>query len=267
VKVNVSGCDCVALEDSGCQVPIVSDRKFEWCCGDAVGKVTLHGFGRSHTVQAPLVNLTVRVNENGCAEAVEIPLVCAVTELRSADVDMILPADVVCKLKATPRTVSASCADVSVVSGEGSEIPKVVTEEGTPEEVDESVAGVEVCVTGCDVNGENVVKIDDVVTSTPARVSCNMHSVRGEEARIVQPRPEQRRKSSPSLERSSDRCGGCPGRRNVSSRRWLTSSHVRRGRGVSRTLPPTSQKSVPRSVVHVTRDVSGRQSVPRPVSA
>jgi len=43
--------------------------------------------------------------------------------------------------------MSASCADVSVVSGEGSETPKVVTEEGTPEEVDESVAGVKVCVT------------------------------------------------------------------------------------------------------------------------
>ena len=50
MKVNVSGCDCVALEDSGCQVPIVSERMFEWCCGKAVGKVMLHGFGKSHTV-------------------------------------------------------------------------------------------------------------------------------------------------------------------------------------------------------------------------
>ena len=32
VNVNVSGCDCVALEDSGCQVPIVSERLFAWCC-------------------------------------------------------------------------------------------------------------------------------------------------------------------------------------------------------------------------------------------
>ena len=61
VNVNVSGCECVALEDSGCQIPIVSEKMFEWCCRNAVGKVTLHRFGKSHTVQAPLVNLTVRV--------------------------------------------------------------------------------------------------------------------------------------------------------------------------------------------------------------
>ena len=81
VKVNVSGCECVALEDSGCQIPVVSKRMFEWCCGDAVGKVALRGFGKSHTVQAPLVNLTVRVCDDERVEAVEIPLVCAVTDL------------------------------------------------------------------------------------------------------------------------------------------------------------------------------------------
>ena len=59
VNVTVSGCDCVALEDSGCQIPLVSERLFSWCCDDTVGSVTLHGFGRNHTVQAPLVNLTV----------------------------------------------------------------------------------------------------------------------------------------------------------------------------------------------------------------
>ena len=47
LNVNVSGCECVALEDSGCQIPVVSKRMFEWCCGDAVGKVTLHGFGKA----------------------------------------------------------------------------------------------------------------------------------------------------------------------------------------------------------------------------
>jgi len=81
INVNVSGCECVALEDSGCQIPIVSKRMFEWCCGDAVGKVTLHGFGKSHTVQAPLVNLTVRACDDERVEAVKIPLVCAVTKL------------------------------------------------------------------------------------------------------------------------------------------------------------------------------------------
>ena len=125
---------------------------FAWCCDNAVGKVTLHGFGKSHTVQAPLVNLKVRVCDDDCDEAVRISLVCAVTELRSVEYDVILPADVVGKLKATPRTVSASCADVSVVSDEGYETPKVDTEKGIPEEVDKSVTGAEFCESGNDVN-------------------------------------------------------------------------------------------------------------------
>ena len=83
VNVNVSGCECVALEDSGCQVPIVRERMFARCCGNAVGNVTLHGFVKGHTVQALLVNLTVRLCGNDCDEAVEIPLVCAVTDLHA----------------------------------------------------------------------------------------------------------------------------------------------------------------------------------------
>ena len=145
------------------------------------------------------MNLTVRVCDNGCGETVEILVVCAVTELRSTEDDVILPVDVVCKLKVTPCTVSASCADVSVVRGEWFGIPKVVTEEGTtedvcsvpvtnvefcvsggdgdevcdvkvevdsvvngednPEEVDKSVVGIGVCVIGCDVGNDEVVKI------------------------------------------------------------------------------------------------------------
>jgi len=41
VNVTVSGCDCVALEDSGCQIPLVSNRLFSWCCDETVGNVTL----------------------------------------------------------------------------------------------------------------------------------------------------------------------------------------------------------------------------------
>ena len=55
----LSGCDCVALEDSGFQIPLISKRLFSWCCDETVGTVTLHGFGKNHTVQAPLVNMTV----------------------------------------------------------------------------------------------------------------------------------------------------------------------------------------------------------------
>jgi len=137
VNVNVSGRECVALEDSGCQIPIVSERMFAWCCDDAVGKVTLHDFGKSHTVQeAPLMNLKVRVSDKNCDEVAEISLVCAVTDLSATEYDVILPADVACKLKATLVTVDVSCCGASVVSGEWFETPKVVTVEGTPEEVD-----------------------------------------------------------------------------------------------------------------------------------
>jgi len=54
VNVTVSGCDCVALKYSGCQIPLVSNRLFSWCCNKTVGKVTLHGFGRDQTVRAPI---------------------------------------------------------------------------------------------------------------------------------------------------------------------------------------------------------------------
>jgi len=46
VNVTVSGCDCVVLEDSGCQIPLVSTRVFSRLCKETVGNVTLHGFGR-----------------------------------------------------------------------------------------------------------------------------------------------------------------------------------------------------------------------------
>ena len=68
--MNVSGCEGVALEDSGCQIRIVSERMFEWCCRDVVGKVTSRGFRKSHTVQAPLVNLNVRVCDEEHVEAI-----------------------------------------------------------------------------------------------------------------------------------------------------------------------------------------------------
>jgi len=59
VNVTVSGCDYVALENSGCQIPLVSNRLFSRCCNETVSMVTLHGFARDQTVRAPLVNLTV----------------------------------------------------------------------------------------------------------------------------------------------------------------------------------------------------------------
>jgi len=60
LEVSIEGNQCTELNDSGCQIPIVSNRLFGWCAEGAVGRVNLHGFGQDHVVQAPLVNLTVK---------------------------------------------------------------------------------------------------------------------------------------------------------------------------------------------------------------
>jgi len=108
VNVTVSGCDCVALEDSGCQIPLVSNRLFLWCCNETVSNVTLHGFEREQTVRAPLVNLTVCLNDAECKNVREIPIVCAVTDLCSPDYDVILPIDVVRDLQVAAGAISVS---------------------------------------------------------------------------------------------------------------------------------------------------------------
>ena len=66
---------------------------------------------------------------------------------------------------------------------------------------------------GCDVEDDEVVKIDNVVISTPARVSCNVTSVRGEETEVLRRSLEPRLESIPPLEESGDRLGAYPGRR------------------------------------------------------
>jgi len=148
INVNVSGCDCVVLEDSGCQIPIVSNRLFSWCCDDVVGKVMLHGFGKNHTVQAPLVNVTVRVRKNDHDDAVEIPLVWAVADLCAAEYDVILPADVVRELQATSVAVNVSHSDVSDVCDVGTDVSNVVNGQEAPEDVDSvPVTGAEVDAT------------------------------------------------------------------------------------------------------------------------
>jgi len=100
VNVIVSACNCVALEDSGCQIPLVSNCLFFWCCDNTVGNVTLHCFGRDQTVRPPLVNLTVCLSDVDCENVRELPIVCAVTNICSHDYDVILPAVVVRNLQA-----------------------------------------------------------------------------------------------------------------------------------------------------------------------
>jgi len=98
--VTVSGCNCVALEDSGCQIPIVSNRLFLWCCNETVGYVTLHSFGKDQTVRVPLVNLTVCLNDAERVNVRKFPIMCAVTDFCSHEYDAILPAAVLGNLQA-----------------------------------------------------------------------------------------------------------------------------------------------------------------------
>jgi len=112
LQVKIEGNSCTALNDSGCQIPIVSNRLFGWCADGAIGRVNLHGFGQDQVVQAPLVNLTVKLDDpvckNECDDMREIPLVCAVTDLGSVEYDVILPAAVVSELQAPAVSVVSS---------------------------------------------------------------------------------------------------------------------------------------------------------------
>jgi len=120
VDVSVAGVECVALEDSGCQIPIVSNRLFGQCSDRAIGKVDLHGFGKGHTIQAPLVDLTVRLRDDAydCDVVHEIPTVCAITDLGTTEYDAILPAELVRGLQRTDLSVSTCDTDGVVTVAE-----------------------------------------------------------------------------------------------------------------------------------------------------
>ena len=77
----------MALNDSGCQIPVVSNRLFGWCREGAIGKVDLHIFGKNHTIQAPLVNLTVCLQRDMCEDdgVNKIPIVCAIADFGTTD--------------------------------------------------------------------------------------------------------------------------------------------------------------------------------------
>ena len=68
-------------------------------CKETVGNVTIHGFARNQTVQAPLANVTVCLNGAERVNVRELPIMCAVTDFCSLDYDVILPAAVVCNLQ------------------------------------------------------------------------------------------------------------------------------------------------------------------------
>jgi len=109
VNVTVSGYDCVALEDSGCQIPLVSNRLFSELRNETVGNVTLHSFGKGQTVQAPLANVTVCLSDVDCENVRELPIMCAVTDFCSQDYDVILPAAILCSLQAKAVVSKGLC--------------------------------------------------------------------------------------------------------------------------------------------------------------
>jgi len=179
VNVNVSGCDCVALEDSGCQIPVVSERLFSQCCDDAksiVGEVMLRGFGKCHTVHAQLVNLSVRMQGANRDDSVGIPLVCAVANIGVAEYDVILPAEVVRKLQIMAVADTVTVCAVNDVCEVETKFGDLYTEVIGLEDV----GNIPVC--SVEVNATAVALVSDisqdvVVTPTPAVVSCDIYSV------------------------------------------------------------------------------------------
>jgi len=103
VGVNIAGYECIALNDSGTQLPVVSERLFGWCKDNTVGSVQLHGFGRWHTIQALLVNLSIGVSDvNGGDHNNSIIVMCAIADFEATDYDVILPSHVIREIQQLP---------------------------------------------------------------------------------------------------------------------------------------------------------------------
>jgi len=80
--------------------------------------------------------MTVCLRDAERDDVCEIPIVCAVTDLRAAEYDAILPADVVRELLATSVAVNVSSCDVNVVCDVGTETNDSEVEYNAPEDVD-----------------------------------------------------------------------------------------------------------------------------------
>jgi len=85
VKVNVAGVECNALNNSGCQIPVVSTCLFYWCDENAIGSVVLSGFSAGQRMEALLVIMDVCMSGDAdmCNIVTKMPLVCAIADLGS----------------------------------------------------------------------------------------------------------------------------------------------------------------------------------------
>jgi len=103
VGVNIAGYECIALNDSGTQLPVMSERLFGWCKDNTVGSVQLHGFERGHTIHAPLVNLSIGVSVvNGGDHNNSIIVICAIADFEATNYDVILPSHVIREIQQLP---------------------------------------------------------------------------------------------------------------------------------------------------------------------
>jgi len=111
----------------------------------------------------------------------EIPIVCAVTDLRAAEYDVILPADVVRELQATSVAVNVPSCDVNAVCDVGTETNDPEVEYNAPEDVDSlPVSEVEADTTALVMEQEQEPSLANCwiqeqpvrVVSLPIRVCC-----------------------------------------------------------------------------------------------
>ena len=135
-------------------------------------------------MHAPLVKLSICMKNANNDNSVEIPLVCAVTDISVTGCDVILPADVVCKLQSPSSVDNVADCVVSTECDVGAMLADPKEEDDRPEEVGSipvSTAEADAKALVCDiVRG-------DVVTPAHVVVSCDKHSVHMEECKKVVP--------------------------------------------------------------------------------
>ena len=129
IDVLAAGCNCKALEDSGARIPVISKRLFEQCKGKAIGSSRVQGI-IGETVDAPLVNMIIRLS--GEVTSYDSVVMCAMVDINATDYDMILPTNVVNKLRSMPVVTVASLKVIDnevIVCNEGEDLESELNDE------------------------------------------------------------------------------------------------------------------------------------------